>query len=106
MLFSVSSFHVSVSTEMYFASFPLLSLASHLFPVFQEDMDSKNLLSRLARFIKRRINACRSQWKGRILEGGKKNRILSNVGSTRLHNPKNRIRFLAVDCCFKMRLLG
>jgi hypothetical protein len=89
---------------LYIASFPLLSLASQLSPNFQKYMDSKDILSRLALFIKRIISAYRGQWKGRILEGGK-NEIPPNAGSTRLHNLKSRVRHLAVDCCRKMRLL-
>ena len=93
--FSVSIFHVSVSTEIYFASFPLLFPVSQLSPISQKDVDSKDLFSRLARFIKRRVSAYIGQWKGRILEGGR-NEILPNVGSTRLHNPESRICFFAV----------
>jgi hypothetical protein len=104
-IFSVSIFHVSVSTEIYFASFPLLFPAPQLSPILQKDVDSKDLFSRSARFIKRRISAYRGQWKGRILEGGR-NEILPNVGSTRLHNQESRICFLAVECCCKMRLLS
>jgi hypothetical protein len=89
ILFSVSSFHVSVSTEIYFASFPLLSPASEFSPNFHKDMDSKDLLSRLAVFIKMRICAQRGQGKGPILEGGR-NETPPNFGSTRLHNPKSR----------------
>jgi hypothetical protein len=104
-IFSVSVFHVSVSPEIHFASFPLLFAASQLSPISQKDVDSKDLFSHLARFIKRRVSAYRGQWKGRILEGGRKE-ILPNVGSTRLHNPESRICFFAVDFCSKMRLLG
>jgi hypothetical protein len=80
---SVSIFHVPVFTGIHFATFPL-SQAYHLSPIFQKDMNSKDLLSRLARSIKRTVSGCRGQWRGRMLEGGKMHFSLTSAvqGST------------------------